>query len=76
MIGPRIRFDDGAACEQGMACPARSARRGGVWPTLASMTPADAEWLKERVRARLTADGEGRITYASRANAVQGRVPG
>jgi hypothetical protein len=40
------------------------------------MTPADAEWLKERVRARLTADGEGRITYASRANAVQGRVPG
>jgi SAM-dependent methyltransferase len=44
-------------------------------PTLAAMSPADAELFKTRVRARLPGDAAGRITYESRANAVKGRVP-
>ena len=44
-------------------------------PTLASMSTADVELFKTRVRARLPADAAGRITYESRANAVKGRVP-
>ena len=46
-----------------------------VGPTIAAMAPGDVERLKAGVRARLPADGAGRITYAGRANAVQGRVP-
>jgi SAM-dependent methyltransferase len=38
--------------------------------------PADqAEQLKARIRARVPADAQGRITYGSRANAIRGRVP-
>ena len=40
-----------------------------------AMAPADAQALKERLRARLPADASGRITYSARANAVKGRVP-
>ncbi len=46
-----------------------------IGPTVAAMSPADVERLKARVRARLPADAAGRITYASRANAVKGCVP-
>jgi SAM-dependent methyltransferase len=44
-------------------------------PTLASMSRADVELFKNRVRARLPADPAGRITYESRANAVKGLLP-
>lgn len=42
---------------------------------LAAMPSGDVEVLKERVRARLPADGNGRVTYGARANAIHGRVP-
>ena len=45
-----------------------------VAPRLASMTPANVGRLKERLRARLPADGSGRITYSASANAIKGRV--
>jgi ubiquinone/menaquinone biosynthesis C-methylase UbiE len=44
-------------------------------PTVAAMAPGDVATLKTRVRARLPADGTGRITYPARANAIKGRVP-
>jgi ubiquinone/menaquinone biosynthesis C-methylase UbiE len=44
-------------------------------PTIAAMEAADVETLKKRVRARLPADPEGRITYGARAHAIKGRVP-
>ena len=44
-------------------------------PTVATMVPSDRDQLKTRVRARLPADGAGRITYGAWANAVKGRVP-
>ena len=47
-----------------------------VGPTIAAMPPADTELLKSRVRARLPADATGRVTYAARANAIKGRMPG
>jgi ubiquinone/menaquinone biosynthesis C-methylase UbiE len=46
-----------------------------IRPIIATMSPADIELLKARVRARLPGDGSGRITCGSRANAVKGRVP-
>lgn len=49
---------------------------GSVRPALAAMAPAEIEHVKERVRAMLPADAEGRISYAARANAIKGRVPG
>jgi len=42
-------------------------------PTTAAMSSQDMERLKARVRARLTADAAGRITYTARANAIKGR---
>jgi ubiquinone/menaquinone biosynthesis C-methylase UbiE len=45
-------------------------------PTFAAMPSKDAELLKTRVRERLPADADGRITYGARANAVKGRMPG
>ncbi len=45
-----------------------------VAPRLAAMGPAAVALLKERLRARLPADGSGRITYAASANAIKGRV--
>ena len=47
-----------------------------VGPTLAAMPAGDTERLKARMRARLPPDSTGRITYAARANAIKGRVPG
>jgi ubiquinone/menaquinone biosynthesis C-methylase UbiE len=41
-----------------------------------SMSAADVEQLRLRVKARLPADSSGRITPSGRANAVKGRVPG
>jgi ubiquinone/menaquinone biosynthesis C-methylase UbiE len=42
---------------------------------LRSLAPADAAALQARLRAKLPADAQGRITYRARANAVKGRVP-
>ena len=41
-------------------------------PVIAAMSAADVAALQQRVRARLPADTQGRITYASRAHAVKG----
>lgn len=46
-----------------------------VGPSLAALTPEDSELLKTRLRTRLVADAEGRITYGAVAHAVKGRVP-
>jgi ubiquinone/menaquinone biosynthesis C-methylase UbiE len=46
-----------------------------IGQSIAAMSAGDAERLKAGVRARLPADGAGRITYTGRANAVKGRVP-
>jgi ubiquinone/menaquinone biosynthesis C-methylase UbiE len=43
-------------------------------PTVAAMESADVETLKRRVRARLPADPEGRITYGARAHAIKGHI--
>jgi SAM-dependent methyltransferase len=43
--------------------------------SIATLSREDAELFRERVRARLPADGQGRITYGARANAIKGRVP-
>lgn len=40
---------------------------------LKAMTPENLSALKERMKRRLPQDAAGRITYAARANAVQGR---
>jgi len=50
-------------------------RGASVGPTIMAMPPSEADLLKARVRTRLPTDGEGRITYASRANAIKGRTP-
>jgi SAM-dependent methyltransferase len=42
---------------------------------VATLSPDDAEVLKNRVRARMPADSTGRIAYSARANAVKGRKP-
>lgn len=47
----------------------------GMRPIIEAMAPADTELLKSRVRVRLPADAEGRITYQGTANAIKGRVP-
>jgi SAM-dependent methyltransferase len=44
-------------------------------PTVAAMKSGDVETLISRVRARLPADADGRITYGARAHAVRGRRP-
>ena len=46
-----------------------------VAPTIAAMAAPDVDRLKQRVRARLAEDAQGRISYGARANAVKGRVP-
>jgi SAM-dependent methyltransferase len=43
--------------------------------TLRDMQPAGIAELRARLRRRLPADAQGRITYASAANAIKGRVP-
>lgn len=44
-------------------------------PTIAAMKSGDVETLISRVRARLPADADGRITYDACAHAVRGRRP-
>jgi ubiquinone/menaquinone biosynthesis C-methylase UbiE len=44
-------------------------------PTVAAMDTGIVETLISRVRARLPADANGRITYGARAHAVRGRRP-
>jgi SAM-dependent methyltransferase len=46
-----------------------------VAPTMAAMSAADRDGLKNRLRARVTADAAGRIICSGRANAAKGRVP-
>ena len=46
-----------------------------VGPTLAVMASEDLALLKARMRARLPADADDRITCSAQANAVKGRVP-
>lgn len=51
----------------GMKAPSAAA-------TIEALPPAQAESLKERVRAKLQPGASGRITTSARANAVKGRV--
>jgi SAM-dependent methyltransferase len=44
-------------------------------PTVADMKSGDVETLISRVRSRLPADNDGRITYGARAHAIRGRRP-
>lgn len=46
-----------------------------IVPALASMLPGDVELLQQRLRARLPAAPDGRITYGACANAVKGVPP-
>ena len=46
-----------------------------VTQKLATMNAPDITFLQGRLRERLPADAQGRITYEARANAIQGRVP-
>ena len=48
---------------------------GGLKLSLATVEADVVAELKERVRARLSTDGLGRVTYGSRANAIRGQVP-
>jgi SAM-dependent methyltransferase len=54
---------------------AQSTLTGSTRPALAAMAPAALEELKTKVRARMTPDAQGRVTYTARANAIKGRVP-
>ena len=54
---------------------AKSTITGSIRPTLAAMSEDDVAQVRERLRARLPADAQGRISYSARANAVKGRVP-
>ncbi len=54
---------------------AASTASGSLRPTIAAMSAAEVEALKQRTRARLPIDTSGRITYSARANAVKGQVP-
>lgn len=46
-----------------------------IGPSVRDLPPANVDELKRRVRARLPADAEGRITCSARANAIKGRLP-
>lgn len=45
-------------------------------PIIGAMSESNVEALKRRVRQRLPADADGRITYGATAHAIKGRVPG
>ena len=54
-----------------------TARQGPrIAPQLSRLPGGHAEELKERLRARLPAAADGRITCNARANAIRGRRPG
>ena len=44
-------------------------------PRLGTMPPDDVARLQQRLRVRLTADADGRVSYTARANAIKGFVP-
>jgi ubiquinone/menaquinone biosynthesis C-methylase UbiE len=46
-----------------------------VAPVVAAMASGDVEKLRSRVRARLPADADGRITHGARAHAIKGQLP-
>ena len=46
-----------------------------VEDAVATLAAGDVQLLKARLRARLPADAQGRITCAARVNAIKGRVP-
>jgi SAM-dependent methyltransferase len=46
-----------------------------VEDAVATLAAGDVQLLKARLRARLSADAQGQITYAARVNAIKGRVP-
>src|SRR5258707_1305055 len=46
-----------------------------VAAALTSMTPAEIDQFKSRVRANLKVGGAGPLTFSARANAIKGRVP-
>lgn len=48
---------------------------GRLKSSLAAMDASTVAQVQTALRARLPADAQGRITYASRANAIKGRVP-
>ncbi|HEX6094163.1 MAG TPA: class I SAM-dependent methyltransferase [Dongiaceae bacterium] len=50
-----------------------SMKSPSLGPAIAALAAGDVETLRKRVRARLPADAEGRITYGAHANAVKGR---
>ena len=52
-----------------------STATGSPRATLDSMKEDAVAQLKQRVRARLPADGQGRITLGATANAIKGHVP-
>ena len=52
-----------------------STNMGSTRPVLGSLAAADLEQLKDRVRARLSVDPSGQVTWHARANAIKGRVP-
>lgn len=53
----------------------KSIGTGGSRAMASMLTPAELEQLRERVRAKMPVDAQGRITYGARANAIKGRVP-
>jgi ubiquinone/menaquinone biosynthesis C-methylase UbiE len=46
-----------------------------VGPAVRAMTPGDVEKLRDRMRAGMTFDSEGRVTLEARANAIKGVRP-
>ncbi|WP_046869423.1 hypothetical protein [Microvirga massiliensis] len=50
-------------------------KAASLGPTVTAMASGDVEMLKRRVRARLSADADGRITYRARAHAIKGHLP-
>ena len=49
---------------------------GTLKDTLAGMSAADIEKLKDHARLALTREPDGRVSYEAFANAIKGRVPG
>lgn len=47
-----------------------------IAPRLAGLPAAVVDGIRERLRERLAAGGDGPVTYSARANAVKGMVPG
>jgi ubiquinone/menaquinone biosynthesis C-methylase UbiE len=53
----------------------QSTMTGSIRPTIAAMTADEVQQLKDRVRARMTQESDGRVIHTARANAIKGRVP-